>query len=170
MLNMKRFAKFYLIVFAVVFIINLIRYILCSYYQKVYNLNFKNKTETKNFRIKPFIYPLFKQGDIEILSSKIDIIANRTYIEDFNKAFESAKGVFLHNIFLSFIWPWLAIQTLSMFKPIEKINNKIFKLFIGIFEIFIAYLVGLFLDTTGIGNKILKSLLAVLYRIFDYTS
>ena len=163
---MFEFSIFYGAIVIIVFVINLIRYIRCARYQHIYNENFNNNTPLKNFRIKPFLLPLLDKGKVVLLNTNIDVIANKSYIEDFNKAFENAKGHFYYLMCLSLIWPWLVIKTFKMFAPIRKITNKVAWVILAPLEMFLAYLLGIFLDTTGIGDKILKFLLDFLSRIF----
>lgn len=167
---MNRFLKFYIPVFLIVFIVNFIRYIRCVYYQAMYNKNLNARTPFKNYSIKHFAYTLLRKGDVEILNSDIDIITNQQYQSDFNNAFENAKGYFKYLMWQSLIWPWLIIKTFKIFAPIRKISNKFSWVILAPLEMFVAYLLGLFLDTTGIGNKILDFLLDFLSRIFPNIS
>lgn len=164
---MVRFIKFYFGVAIAVFIVNVIRFLRCSMYQNIYNSNFYRNTPTKNFDIKPSVVPLLHKGHVDINTPDISIIADIYYRNDFNNAFDSAKGYFKHYALFSLFWFFLAIESLSMFNAVNKISNKITKSILGILQFFASYLVLLYLDTSGIGSKTLTALLGALSRLSE---
>ena len=70
------------------------------------------------------------------------------------------KGKCVSGIIASAVWPLKFFITLSVYRPINsKKRNKLLTFIFGLLESVGIYLLGLFLDTTGIGNKILAFLL-----------
>ena len=100
-------------------------------------------------------------------SARIDCIADVSHKHDFINAFESAKGTFIFYIVRSPVWLFIALDKLTIFAPARKTGNFFISLVVAALEIFVAYLVGLYLDTTGIGNKILAHLFFLLNHIAD---
>lgn len=165
---MNKFIKLYIVIAICICFVNLTRFVKCLYYKTKYLLNFKNNTPEKNYRIQEPIKRLLKKGNVYMLSSaKIDCIADVYYKDDFINAFESARGTFIFYIIRSPVWLFVALDTLTIFAPARKTGNIFITIVVAVVEIFAAYLVGLYLDTTGIGNKILAHLLAFLNYIAE---
>ena len=147
---------FYIIISVFILILNAIHY-----FQTKYNLNFQNNTPNKNYSIKFSTYRLFAKTELNFQTAQsIDIIANSHYRSEFNNAFEHSKGYFSDRLLHSFVWPITFIKKLKIFSIVQKIPNKLISFVIGLFEAFAIYLLGLFLDTTGIGNTILTFLIS----------
>ena len=159
---MVRFLKFYFGVALVVLVVNIIRYVRCSMYQNTYNSNFIRNTPSKNFYIQPSIIPLLRRGNVALQNPNINVIADDCYRRDFNNAFESAKGYFRHCAIYAPLWFILAIESLTIFTLANKLRNNFVRIMFGLFQFFANYLVLLYLDTSGIGYKILNVLLAFL--------
>lgn len=156
----------YLIGVALVFIVNLIRFLRCCYYQEVYNSNFKNKTSFKNHYISQTIFRLLRKGNIATVNAPINLITDKLYISEFNESFESAKGFFLFQMRSSIFWPYSAIKKLVMFAPIRKIQNPILSILTALIQLFITYLITLHLDSSGIGQNILNWIYDTLNHLF----
>lgn len=160
-----RIIKFYFLISALVFIVNFIRFIVCCRLKVIYNTNISNDMPNKNSRIEQFVYSIFLKGGTQICSDGLNLIAKKIYQAEFNDAFEHSKSVFFRNFILAIVWPYLATDKLTMFTFAKRIKNKIVRFIIALFQVFATYLLGLFLDTTGIGNKILNILLDFLKNL-----
>ena len=125
-------------------------------------------TPAKNFNINPSVIPLLRKGQVSLQSTNIDVIANEHYKDEFNNAFEMAKGYFKHYALSAPLWFFLAIDSLTIFASVNKIGNKVIKFVFALFQFFVSYLVALYLDTSGIGNKILTFLLASLTALSEH--
>lgn len=160
----------YFLIAAIFFIVNFARLIACCIYQSVYNNNFKNDTPDRNYMIRYFVIALFKKANIILQNSTIDTIADRLYKNEFNSAFENAKGYFLYNMIHSVVWFLIIVKKFVIFSPTTKAANKLFSLCVAFIEAIAVYLLGLFLDTTGIGNRILTYLLDLANALFGHFS
>ncbi len=165
---MIRIIIFYVICSAIWFVVNFNRYIRCAYYQTVYNINLDNNNGNKNYSIKEPVYHLLMKAHILPLSSDIDVIAETCYRSQFNNAFDNAKGYFKHRKNRFLIWIFLLLNSAFARLSISKTGNKIISVILAVLSMFVAYFLGLYLDTTGIGNKILECLLSNLTLLFHY--
>ena len=160
----------YSLISAAFFIVNFVRLIKCFVYRSVYNNNFKNGTPNNNYIIRHSVISLLNKANTSLQNPSTDIIASKIFIDDFNSAFFNAAGYFLHNMLHSVVWPLIIIKKFIIFIPAAKISNQLFSLAIALIEGFAVYLLGLFLDTTGIGSRILTYLLDVATALFEHFS
>ena len=166
---MQTIIKLYFFIAFITFAINCFRYIKCAFYHNIYNNNFVNNTPEKNYSIKLSVFYLLKKAEIcNIKPLTLDLISNKSYIEEFNYAFESAKGYFRYYMIHSLLWGKFAIEKLSFFAPARLIKNKLASIIFALAEALAVYLLGLYLDTTGIGNKILTFLLDALNQLSEH--
>lgn len=157
--------KLYFFIATLIFVVNFIRFIICCRLKVIYNTNISKNIPDKNYHIKQFVYSIFLKGNTQICDDRLSLIAEKTYQADFNAAFEHSKSVFFRNFILAIVWPYLATEKLTMFSLGKRIENKIVRFIFALFQVFATYLLGLFLDTTGIGNKILNTLLDFLKNL-----
>ena len=160
----------YLLIAALFFIVNFFRLKKCILYQSLYNDNFKNNTPNNNYTIKHTIISLLNKAHISLKCNVVSLVADRAFTKEFNNAFENAKGYFIHRMLHSPMWIALVAEGLTLFIPAFKIKHKIFACIFALIEAFVVYLFGLFLDTTGIGDKILVHLLDIATALFERLS
>ena len=165
---MEKLITFYISVAIIFFIINLYRYLRCTYYQIIYNTNHENNNALKNFNIKESVYKLFKKSHI-LISGRADIgiITDSFQMNDFNNSFYCARAYFRHKMLHAPFWVLSAIEKINIFSLVRKTNNKVASLILSVIEGFLLYLLGLYLDTTGIGNKILSYLSELMQNLMS---
>lgn len=156
---MLRIIMVYIAIAIFIFVVNLIRYMKVSYYQMLFNANFANNTPIENYKIQHSIISLLRKAKLNFAKYEIDTISNPLYCDEINNALNWAKGYFHHQYTHCLFWPLHIIEKLTIFLPARKIKNKFISFIFAIIEFFLVYLLGLYLDTTGIGNKILTYLL-----------
>lgn len=141
----------------------LFRIIRLVHYRNIYVKNINNRESTKNTIIASSFAHYLNEAPIHI--STLDI-CSLYKTSDCQDAYIWTLSNYFRKIRAAFAWPWHAIERLKLFAPIRKISNKLAWIILAPLEMFVAYLLGLYLDTTGIGNKILMFLLDFLSHIF----
>ncbi len=134
-----------------------------AHYHNVYIKNIGNREPTKNTIIASSFAQYLRNAPVCV--DTLDI-CNPHKTKDCQEAYMWTLSNYFRKVRDAFVWPLRAIEKLKMFAPIRKISNKLSWIILAPLEIFASYLLGLFLDTTGIGNKILMFLLDFLNRIF----
>lgn len=149
-------------------LVNLTRYLRCSYLKIAYNMNFDNKESTKNINFSVSAFSLFKKAKLNMIGlNATDIMTNSIYKDEIINAFDYSKGYFRYKSLHSVFWIFHILENSFLFAPTQKISNRFISVIIAVLESFAVYLLGLYLDTTGIGNKILTFLLDALTAISE---
>lgn len=139
------------------------RIVRLAHYHNIYVKNIENKELNKNVIIASSFAHYLR--DAQVYVDTLDI-CNPQKTKDCQEAYMWTLSNYFRKVRDAFAWPMRAIEKLKMFAPIRKISNKLSWIILAPLEIFASYLLGLFLDTTGIGNKILTFLIDFLNRIF----
>lgn len=156
---MIKMLKLYTIVALYKILINLFRFLRCSRLKKIYNKNIHNRTPAKNYSIKHSSVRLFKRSGSHALISTPNNIVTSWNVEKFNAAYDNSIAKFKHNVKTSLLWPYDLVEQLVLFSHAKRIKHKLISFLVALLEAFLVYLLSLYLDTTGIGIKILNILL-----------
>ena len=124
---------------------------------RLHNNNQTNKKyKNQNYAIS--IESLLKNAKGYNIESRIyNLLSRRDYsdVEMLGALFE-AQAVYRHWALHTFTWPATLFRKLNLFNHIFNTRHNFFiKIIMCFLEGFLVYLLGLYLDTTGIGNKIL---------------
>lgn len=162
---MLKILSFYLFVSVCVLIINLCRYIRCCMLLKKFRKNVTSSMMLENMKIKFSSIRLFRKSrSMHYIIGYKEPFADTWCIRNIERAFENSKCYFLSNACRCLFWFYDMVETASMYAVARKIKNKIFSFIFALLQTVAVYLIGLYLDTTGIGNSILKALLSLLKR------
>ncbi len=160
---MIKIVAVYVLIALLLYIRNKYLYLKCSYLCSCLQLNKDNYNyiiPVNSIMHKAHLYnPIF---------SDPQNFANEIFIKDICECLLQARGIFYTFYMRSPLWLFYLIQRLVIFTPITKIvSNKFIASLCSIVESFALYLLGLYLDTTGIGNKTLSLIRGVIYHLIN---
>ena len=157
----------YIVVILLITSVNIIRILRCRHIIRKLIRNRYNSTPKKNCNYILSIKELLQKASIPAPSQLTTKgMAEKEIIQNIIDDLLQAAGVYRHRAIHSPLWPIYIIERACVFRPIQKIPNKVLSVILALLEGFALYLLGLFLDTTGIGDKILTFLLEPLTALF----
>ena len=140
---------------------NFIHLLHCDYLHRKFITNHQNGTPEKNYELKNSIADIVNTASVDnFYEINATILANPVYISKIEDYILQAQAEYIYRFKHSIFWGYTnVLKKFKIFSPVFKHTNNIFiTLIICFLEMFFAYLLGLYLDTTGIGNKILSAL------------
>lgn len=156
----------YVVITAINFIINGYRMLHTNYLWNTYLVNIKNKTEDKNYELLIPLMHIFKKANVCI--DERYIRQGLLSYNDESKLEEALKiswGYYKYLTKHSCSWFFrIPIPTFKFIK--SKTKNKLIQFISFILSSFIIYLIGLYLDDSGLGLKILNLLSHFLKALF----
>lgn len=167
---MLKFVLFYIFIALVLSIKNFIHLMHCAYVQTKFIENHNNNSSVKNYEIQNSIISLLHRAKVyiqtNITAETVSNICKACVIEDY---IVQAKAEYIYRSKHAIFWGYSLIKKLKIFKPIFHHTNNVFiSIVCCAAESFAAYLLGLYLDTTGIGNKILAYLTALASTLIEH--
>lgn len=167
---MIKFVLFYIFIALVLFVKNFIHLMHCAYIQTKFVENHNNNSSVKNYEFQNSIISLLHRAKVyvqtNITAKTVSDIYKACVIEDY---IVQAKAEYIYRCKHTIFWGYSLIKKLKIFKPIFNHTNNIFiSIICCLAEGFAAYLLGLYLDTTGIGNKILTYLTALASTLIEH--
>lgn len=147
----------YILIAVFIYTKNKINYLRCNYVINNLIANAKNKKYNNNFNYINSVESLLSGASIySPVFLDYSKLANGYYLNSIIEHLEQARGIYRHRYIHSLFWGYPFLKKIKIFKPIfNKSTNIIVSIVICLVEGFLVYLLGLYLDTTGIGNKIL---------------
>ena len=166
---MKRIIFIYISTTLLLALKNLINWWRCTYISARMQMNI-DVSPYKNLNYTISIISLLKRLDCYYTKKEISkMIVNPHGMLTIIKHLYEVRGIYYHQIVHSFTWPYRVMRKITVFKPLSDVkNNPIISTILCIGEGFVIYLLGLYLDTTGIGNKILAFLLDFLTEAVEH--
>lgn len=154
---MSRIFIFYITVSLIILIKNLIYFCRCNYAYIELQDSLQKSEYKNNVNHSVSIKSLISNANIPCpLSFSAEIFTESYWIKQLLKYVSHASGVYRHRLLHAFFWPSSFIKKINIFKIItDKTNNVFLSILFCIIEAFFVYLLGLYLDTSGIGSKIL---------------
>ena len=151
----------YITIAFIILIINLIKKYQCKYFSsKLFSNHMKQKSQ-KNHDYKESIIDLLDSAGISISGVFVSptSITNGFVINTLCDKLREASGKFHNRAFRCYQWGYKVIKRTLQYSPFQRAEvNYAVRFFIFLLETLLVYLLGLWLDTTGIGNKILNAL------------
>lgn len=166
---MKNIIYFYIGISLILLLKNLIHLIHCNYIRTKFAINHKNKTPLKNYELKNSIIYLIKTAKVDNdYVIKADILVNSYYSPKIDNYLLQAQSEYIYLCKHTLLWGCELLKKCRLFSPVFKHTKNIFATIIICFlEMFAAYLLGLYFDTTGIGNKILSALTSLVTSLIN---
>lgn len=160
---MFKIILFYIAISAIVYIRNKYFYIKCTYL-----INSLRENKNNCNYIIPVNSILRKANLFTFERANPQRFVNSNYIEDICDCLLIAKGIFHTYCKRSPLWLYYLISNMSIFSLVRKTaSSRLCTIFYALVEWFFLYLLGLFLDTSGIGSKILKWLYVALNYLIN---
>lgn len=155
----------YFLISVFIYLKNKYRQLKCNY---VINGIFKSKNISDRYKYILSASFLLSKANIYRLDISNDLKNTPNSVIE---SLEIARGIYIGRSHRAFLWGYFVLLKIHIFKPIfSHINNKTSAIIICLAEFFFTYLIGLYFDTTGIGNKILTFLPVALNRLADLLS
>lgn len=155
----------YFFISILLYLKNKYRQLKCNY---VINGIYKSKNISDRYQYILATSFLLSKANIYRLDISDDLKTNPNSVIE---SLEIARGIYIGRSHRALLWGYFVLMRIHIFKPIfSQINNKMLAFIICLVEFFFTYLIGLYLDTTGIGNKILTSLPVALNKLADLLS
>ena len=152
----------YISISLILFIKNLCDMLRCSYIKNKLETNEQSNNSSKNLNYTVSVRSLLKRTGLYHLSGSY-LSGQQSY--KICRRLTEARGIYRHRMIHCMFWPLALTSKMHVFRPIHKGKLNIFiKLTFCLIESLAIYLLGLYLDTTGIGNKILDALLGFLFE------
>ena len=154
---MSRIFIFYITVSLIILIKNFIYFCRCNYANIALQNNLQKREYDNNLKYSVSVKSLISNANIYCpLSFSVSTFTESYWIEQLLKYVSHASGVYRHRLLHAFFWPSSFIKKINIFRIItDKTNNVFLSILFCIIEAFFVYLLGLYLDTSGIGNKLL---------------
>lgn len=160
--NMMKIIGMYILISILLYLKNKYRHLRCNY---IINTMYDNKNNTDNYKYILAIEILLDKADIYHLNVPKDL---QDYPDTIIDALQIARGIYIGRCYRALLWGYFFLMEIHIFKPIfSRTNNKLIALIFCLVEFFVTYLLGLYLDTTDIGSKILAFLPAALNKLVD---
>lgn len=143
-------------------------YLCIKCYYLIYSLE-RDREAVNNYRLIIPIKTILNDANI-YCSQLFDLknFTNYTGVQDIIECIHQAQGIYYNRCKRSFLWLFYLICKIRIFRPIlMHTSNKFFAILACLIEWFVLYLLGLYLDTTGIGSKILQYLLSSLSQLIE---
>ena len=165
---MLKLIYIYLIVTAVIAIINLINIWRCIYISVRMEMNVAKKPRV-NYKYVVPVYNLLDKFYYGYSRSKITSLIDNSYgLRELTNKLAQVRGVFHYKAVHSFAWPLSLVRKFRIFKFItDSSYNIVIKVVLCLLEGFAVYLLSLYLDTSGIGDKILSYLTAQVQTLIE---
>lgn len=157
---MKKFILSYIFISLILLIKNLIHLFHSAYIRSKFIINHKEGTPSKNYELKNSIISLINRANIDYhyeITAKL--LSDFSYASKVDDYLIQTWAEYMYRCKHTFFWGYNLLKKCKIFSPIFKNTHNIFvTTILCLFEIIVAYLLGLYFDTTGIGNKILAFL------------
>lgn len=154
---MSRIFIFYITVSLIILIKNLVCFCRCNYAYNALRNSLQKSEYKNNVKHSVSVKSLILNANIPCpLSFSVDTFTESYWVEQLLQYVLHASGVYRHRLLHAFFWPSSFIKKINIFRIItDKTNNVFLSILFCVIEAFFVYLLGLYLDTSGIGNKIL---------------
>lgn len=150
-----RIAIIYFAIAAVIWGVNLVRYLRCKYYHAFYIQNCTNHTMDKNYDVRDSILDLYKKSQIMPMRiADIEWLSDESFAPYVDKIFKCIEGRFKYRSRGAFAWFFSAIGSFSMFAYARKANSKIISFLLSLLGVIGSYAVGRLCDATGFGDML----------------
>ena len=157
---------FYILVTIFIAIKNCINFARCIYIELKLKDNYSNGKNVNNYYLADSLNSLLCKANVSVVPAK-ELRDSFSAPKVFDHILR-ARAKYRHRMIHSYCWVINLFSHMRIFSfNITRIENKLLRFIFCIAEWLVLYLVGLFLDTSGIGNKILSHLIAFLHNTKD---